>query len=73
MVATVGVQAGTGLAGHQDFIPIRNHHGEDSLIPLGWVLKQLLGSTMPVSDLLEGDPDRIGPYRVLSRLGAGGM
>ena len=28
---------------------------------------------MPVSDLRTGDPDRIGPYRVLGRLGAGGM
>ena len=28
---------------------------------------------MPVSELRAGDPDRIGPYRVLGRLGAGGM
>ena len=28
---------------------------------------------MPVSDLQPGDPDRIGTYRVLSRLGTGGM
>jgi serine/threonine protein kinase len=28
---------------------------------------------VPVSDLRTGDPDRIGPYRVLGRLGAGGM
>jgi serine/threonine protein kinase len=28
---------------------------------------------MPVSDLRTRDPDRIGPYRVLGRLGAGGM
>jgi len=28
---------------------------------------------VPVSDLQAGDPERIGPYRVLGRLGAGGM
>jgi len=28
---------------------------------------------VPVTELQPGDPDRIGPYRVLSRLGSGGM